>query len=253
MRCLRLSGTTADLAHALDLLHVHAEVLGVVERENELEVGLVDAPLPELPGVRIVELPAGGTTTGLEQDCWIRVADDLVVRPPWVASPVDFAGIELVVPRGMAFGSGEHASTQAALALLHRTWRPGTVGCTDVGTGSGILLAYAAARGCMSLCGCDLEAEAVAAARELLPAAVIVHGGPERLTMRTASVVANLTGAELGGCLAAILRLWDRQAPLVLAGMRAEEVAPIARRVPAVELAREERAGFTALAFAPAD
>jgi ribosomal protein L11 methyltransferase len=150
----------------------------------------------------------------------------------------------------MAFGSGEHASTQAALLALHESWSSPR-SFLDVGTGSGILLAYAAARGCPSLAACDLEQEAVLAARSLVPMARVVLGSAEEVAGTFACVVANLTRDELLAALRAILGRWDRSGPLVLSGMRGEhEAAEVAALVPARGVARR-RGEFVALVFVP--
>jgi hypothetical protein len=232
MRAFRITGEGAQAA--LDWLHVHAELLGVVEEDAAVTVW-IDGPLPaiEVASVSVAELPpevANATATGLENDRAILVAEDLLVRPPWVLPDPSFRGVELVVPRGMAFGSGEHASTQAALLLLHEVWSPVASFC-DVGTGSGILALYAAARGCPRIEACDIEEPAVLAARELLPRAEVVLGGPELLPFAADFVVANMTGTELGASLPAILAAWNRHGPLVLSGMRPHEVSGIESRL----------------------
>lgn len=248
----RLRG--ADAEHALAWLHVHADVRGVLEEPGAFVVWLA-GPLPPLPPWRDLAVaarpaePDDGTRTGFEHDAPILVADDLLVRPPWVARPPGFVGVELVVPRGGAFGSGEHGSTQAALRCLHRTWpaaAPASFG--DVGTGSGILSLYAHVRGAARIAACDVDAAAVAAARELVPAAAVCRGGPEVLP-RADAVVANLTFAELRACLADVLGRWTRRGTLVLGGLRAAEVAPLCAAVPAVERHRETVGEFTAVAF----
>lgn len=251
LRAFRLCGHAA--ADALDWLHVHADVRGAIEDEQGITVWL-PGPLPPLPqpGVGIVELStadANRSATGLEGDAPIAVSDDLLVRPPWVAPPADFTGIELVVPRGMAFGSGEHASTQAALLCLHAVWPARLDSIADVGTGSGILLLYASVHGVARLLGCDVEAAAVAAARELVPAAVITLGGPDTLPAAADLVVANLTAAELAAALPAMLPRWTRRAPLVLGGMRLAEVDAIAAMLPWPPRHRVQIGGFCAIAF----
>lgn len=250
----RLRG--ADAEHALAWMHVHADVRGVLEEPDALVVWLA-GPLPPLPplGDLAVEArparPDDATRTGREHDAPILVADDLLVRPPWVARPAGFAGVELVVPRGGAFGSGEHGSTQAALRCLHRAWpEEPPASFADVGTGSGILALYAHVRGARRIAACDVDAAAVAAARELLPAADVREGGPETLPPGDL-VVANLTAAELRGCLAAVLGAWTRRDALVLGGLRSDEVAPLVAAVPAVERLRETVGEFTAVAFGP--
>jgi ribosomal protein L11 methylase PrmA len=248
LRAFALRGPDANAV--LDWLYVHGDIAGVLE-QPELVVWLRE-PVPAWPAGRFeVEerevRPQDFTHTGLEHDRAIVLATDLVVRPPWVAAPAGFAGVELLVPRGSAFGSGEHASTQAALLAMHRTWsRPASL--ADVGTGSGILALYARVRGCAAIAACDVDAASVAAARDLLPFADVFHGGPDRLAPAD-MVVANMTGAELLAALPAVLAIWTARAPLVLGGMRAPEVDGIVRAVPAAAVHREVVGAFTAVVF----
>jgi hypothetical protein len=257
LRAFELRGPAA--ADALDWLHVHAEVAGAIEDDLAVTVWLRGG-LPQLPfaGVAARELPTSDAEapTGIEHDAPILVAEDLLVRPPWVARPPAFAGIELVVPRGNAFGSGEHASTRAALRALHATWRaPATL--ADVGTGSGILALYAHVRGCAGLQACDVDEYAVRAARALVPSASVRLGGPEVLAPADC-VVANLTGEELLAAMPAVATRWTRRGPLVLAGMRGGEAEAVRALVRAtcgddVCVARTETIdAFTADVHAPA-
>jgi ribosomal protein L11 methylase PrmA len=238
-------------AEALDWLHVHCEVQGVLEEDESVTVWIASA-LPDLPqqGLAIHEIPvapADLARTGLEDDTAILVAEDVLVRPPWVERRADFRGIELVVPRGNAFGSGEHASTKAALRCLHRLWdAPARFG--DVGTGSGILALYARARGCPHIEACDIDSHAVSAARTLLPGATVHFGGPETMGPLDC-VIANLTATELTAALPAILARWTRDSVMVLGGMREHEVAIVQQQVPAAVVAAESELAFTALGF----
>ncbi|MFN6144746.1 MAG: 50S ribosomal protein L11 methyltransferase [Planctomycetota bacterium] len=230
-----------DAAAALDWLHVHADVQGALEGDDALTVWLA-GPLPALPfgGVAVRELaadPQAAAITGLEADRPIVVADDLLVGPRWVVGRGDLVGVEVVGPRGGAFGSGAHGSTQAALRCLHAMWdAPPTF--ADVGTGSGILALYARVRGCPRIAACDVEAASVAATRELLPDAEVLLGGAEALPA-VHGMVANMTGDELRAAMPAMLARWQRSHALVLSGLRAHEVdgvaamvgAPIAHRV----------------------
>ncbi|GAB4142999.1 MAG: hypothetical protein Fur0037_10480 [Planctomycetota bacterium] len=225
-RSYRLSGK--DAPAALDWLHARADVLGVLEGEGEVLVRIA-GPLPGIPfpDVSVEPLPDSGERvwTGLESDAPISVADDLIVRPPWVSAPEGFSGIELVIPRGGAFGSGEHDSTRAALRCMHRVW-PESVGCfADVGTGSGILALYAVLRGAASVIACDTDPAAVLAARALLPGREVVLGGPSCLPRRADMVVANLSLEEWIGAADEILAAWTGAGPFVLAGIREREQA----------------------------
>ena len=249
-RALALSGP--DAAAALDLLYVHADVQGVLIEAAGPVVWIICEPPASLAAMDVaVEERAVAdrdfAITGLEQDQPIHVADDLLVRPPWVERPLGFDGVELVVPRGGAFGSGEHASTQAALLLIHRTWcHPESF--ADVGCGSGILASYAQARGVARVEACDVDRPSVLAARGLLPGARVAVGGPSTLSP-CAQVVANMTGAELQASLDATLRLWRGRAPLVLSGMLAHEVDEIVDAVARPARERVSVGRFTAVAF----
>lgn len=248
-RVYELSGPGAEAA--LDWLHVHADVQGAIEGDGTITVWLA-AALPPWPCVDVVvrELaidPDAAAVTGLENDRAILVAADLLVRPPWVARPAGFTGVELVVPRGGAFGSGEHASTQAALRCLHASWdAPPSFG--DVGTGSGILALYAAVRGCRAIAACDIDAASVAAARELLPFATVHHGGAEAMPP-VAGMVANMTGAELRAAMPAMLRAWTGSHALVLSGMREDEVDEVAALVARPVAQRCTVGAFTSLGY----
>jgi ribosomal protein L11 methylase PrmA len=252
LRSYELAGPAA--AVALDWLHVHCELQGVHERDDGAVQVWLHGALPALPhaDLTVRELPvhaADFEVTGLEGDRPILVADDLLVRPPWVERPADFRGVELVVPRGSAFGSGEHASTQAALRCLHRGW-DAPASFADVGTGSGILALYAAARGCANLQACDIEGPAVVAAQALLPQATVRLGGAELLAPADC-VVANLTAAELHAALPAVLACWRRTSSLVLGGMRAHEVEGVLARLDVEPVYRETIGAFTAVVLRP--
>lgn len=254
MKVFRVAGAPAELATALDRVLVRCEVLGLVEDEGTFTVAVAEDVLPALEGVTCEELSLPREAlTGLEHDQVVRLAPDLVVRPPWVTPLPGFVGIELVVPRAMGFGSGEHESTQSALLAMHGSWPTATLSCADVGTGSGILLAYARARGARTLAGCDVEREAVAEARELLPEASLHVGGPETLRAPGAgfdTVLANLAFHEVMPILPGIVRLWNRRGALVIAGTRgASEAAAVAARVPARPGAAVQRGAFVAQVF----
>ncbi len=236
-RYLCLQGDAVALEQALDQLYVHAEVQAVVWQGEDVHVALGDAALPELSMVQVTDLPVSAADmqrTGLEEDQVIMVSDDLLVRPPWVPGKANFAGVELVVPRAMAFGSGEHGSTQAALRLLHTSWRDDCGSVADVGTGTGILALYAQTRGCAKVTACDVDPDAVRAARDLLPQAQVVLGTAKDLQQEVGAVdlvVANMTGAELQSALPDLLKLWNRRGALILSGLKQDQVADMIRAV----------------------
>jgi ribosomal protein L11 methyltransferase len=48
----------------------------------------------------------------------VRVADRIVVRPPWLPADPRGGAVDVVIDPGRAFGSGAHASTRMALVAL---------------------------------------------------------------------------------------------------------------------------------------
>ena len=80
----------------------------------------------------------------------------LTVAPSWVAEPA--GDLTVVLDPEMAFGSGEHGSTRAALVLLERHLRSGDR-VTDLGSGSGILAIAAVRLGAAHAIGVELDPE----------------------------------------------------------------------------------------------
>jgi ribosomal protein L11 methyltransferase len=73
----------------------------------------------------------------------------------------------LVIPAGVAFGTGEHATTAMSLRLLEqltRGWRAGW-SLVDLGTGSGILALAAKKFGAGEVVGIDIDPTAISTAR----------------------------------------------------------------------------------------
>lgn len=83
----------------------------------------------------------------------------LVVTPSWEDAGAGPGEVVVVLDPEMAFGSGEHGSTRAALALLVRHLVPGQR-VLDLGSGSGILSIAAARLGAARATGIEVDAEA---------------------------------------------------------------------------------------------
>ena len=85
-----------------------------------------------------------------------RTFGRLTVSPSWLAAAAD--PYTVIIDPESAFGSGEHGSTRAALALLERYLSPGDR-VLDLGSGSGILAIAAARLGAASAVGIEMDAE----------------------------------------------------------------------------------------------
>lgn len=85
------------------------------------------------------------------------------IVPDWLVPEFPESPYNIFIEPGMAFGTGEHASTRLCLSLMSDVDFGGKT-AVDVGTGSGILGIAAAKAGADSVYMCDIEEEAVAAA-----------------------------------------------------------------------------------------
>ncbi|MCA9979680.1 MAG: 50S ribosomal protein L11 methyltransferase [Anaerolineales bacterium] len=90
----------------------------------------------------------------------VRVGQHILIQPSWL--PVEDAqpdDLVLFLDPGMAFGTGQHATTQLCLQALELYLRPGDA-LLDVGTGSGILAVAAAKLGARPITGLDVDPNA---------------------------------------------------------------------------------------------
>jgi ribosomal protein L11 methyltransferase len=87
-----------------------------------------------------------------------------VITPPWLADQYDPAKTIIVEP-GMAFGTGEHATTRGVLRLLPAVLRPGDL-VADLGAGSAVLAIAAAKGGASKVVAIELDDDAMSNAEE---------------------------------------------------------------------------------------
>lgn len=143
----------------------------VEERADGTIVGCAPDETTATGTMRDVEAAFGGRVAAvlheMEPVDWtLRWRDGMGVRrvgrlalvPSWLPAPPETASV-LIDPE-MAFGSGEHGSTRAALALLERLVRPGDA-VLDLGSGSGILAIAAAKLGARGAIGIEVDPEAI--------------------------------------------------------------------------------------------
>lgn len=126
------------------------------------------------------ELPRRPTLRAMEDDetdwseNWkahfapIAVGASLYVCPPWDPSAPG-SRIPLVINPGMAFGTGQHATTRGCLHLIEQVCAQRTINrAADIGTGSGILAIAMARLGVASVAAVDNDPVALAAAADNL-------------------------------------------------------------------------------------
>lgn len=96
-----------------------------------------------------------------------EIVPGLVIKPSWETYPETPGQHILELDPGMAFGTGQHASTRMALALIQKSIRNVTPKqVVDVGTGTGILAMAAALFGAEQVIAIDNDPDAVVVAGE---------------------------------------------------------------------------------------
>lgn len=88
----------------------------------------------------------------------------LTIAPPWLAEGRDPSRTILIDP-GMAFGTGDHATTRGVVRLLPAVLRVGDV-VADLGSGSAVLSIAAAKLGALRVYAVELDGEATTNAQE---------------------------------------------------------------------------------------
>jgi ribosomal protein L11 methyltransferase len=184
----------------------------------------------------------------------LRVGRHFIVAPTWEKADVGPDDQLILLDPGMAFGTGQHGTTQLCLAWLEDLPAEGK-SLLDVGTGSGILAIGAAMRGFGPLVACDTDPLAVSVTAENLElnhvtGVELIVGGLEAVSGTYDVVVANIL-AEV------IIDLAPQWAPkmkpgahLVCSGIitrKADDVADALRQHGLEVLARRDQGEWVAL------
>jgi ribosomal protein L11 methyltransferase len=104
----------------------------------------------------------------------VKVGQRLIIKPAWEDYEGKAAEIVIEIDPGMAFGTGQHATTRLCLVALERFLRPGAT-VLDLGTGSGILAMAAAKLGASSVLALDINPATVEVARSNVEANGLAH------------------------------------------------------------------------------
>jgi ribosomal protein L11 methyltransferase len=246
---IALAGGSAELRERAAAEAFAAGALGAEERDGPPPALWIYAAAGAAAAVRAALAPFAGLAVGAPEpvperawsEAWkeglaaIVISPRLLVRPSFAPAPEGFAGRELVIEPGQAFGTGGHASTRLALDAIAALPEEVLAGAEvlDVGCGTGVLALAALALGAGRALGCDLDPLATAAAREaartngLAARLALFTGSLDALGPRTAGrfelVVANLLRRELEPLLGAIARAVRPGGQVILSGLLANE------------------------------
>ena len=107
---------------------------------------------------RVSEAPAVDWSVAWREHARVVTLGRLTIAPPWLATDLN-AATSIVIDPGMAFGTGDHASTRGAVLLLQDVVRPGMM-VADLGSGSAVLSIAAAKLGASRVWAIELDPEA---------------------------------------------------------------------------------------------
>jgi ribosomal protein L11 methyltransferase len=88
----------------------------------------------------------------------------LTIAPPWLAHEYDRA-VSIVIEPGMAFGTGDHATTRGVIRLMPDVLHAGDI-VADLGSGSSVLSIAAAKLGASRVYAIELDADSITNAEE---------------------------------------------------------------------------------------
>jgi ribosomal protein L11 methyltransferase len=139
--------------------------------------------------------------------------------PPWRDDPTPAGRLRLEINPGMACGTGWHPCTQLCLEAMERT-RVGGATVVDVGSGSGILSEAVLLLGAARVIACDVDAQAIAIARERVKAPMFA-GSLDAVNTNVADViVANISASALEELAQDLERVRRPASTLILSGFR---------------------------------
>ncbi|AOA57990.1 50S ribosomal protein L11 methyltransferase [Acinetobacter larvae] len=135
------------------------EQLDVAALESFIKLQLPDAPLrSEFLADQVWE------RTWMDYYEPIQVSDKLWIVPEWLEAP-DAEAVNIILDPGLAFGTGNHASTFLCLQWLAQTDLKDKI-VIDFGCGSGILAVAALLLGAQKVYATDIDPQAVLATQQ---------------------------------------------------------------------------------------
>lgn len=204
---------------------------------------------PELVSCAIHEMETAVWMEGWKESFKPLVTERFIIYPPWDKPGADssIGKFLLEIEPGIAFGTGQHATTQLCLRILEKiAGSPGNHGLRkktsecrvlDVGTGTGILALGAIKLGYASVGGTDIDPDAVLAARNnaainsmdldvalsTVPTGAAATALPQTLRPPFDIVVANILKVVLDGILPQLAAAVAPGGLLILSGLLDED------------------------------
>ena len=163
----------------------------------------------------------------------VRVGKRIVIKPTWEEYQPKLGDLIIEIDPGMAFGTGNHPTTQLCLELLEKHLRRRAV-VVDFGAGSGILALAAAKLGASLVIAFDSDELAVQAARKNvmqndLEERIEVHqtGSPSFIGSPVDLVTANLIAETIINQSSELARLLRPSGILIASGIIRERSAEV--------------------------
>jgi len=127
---------------------------------------LCAAALAANPNARVetAPLPDVDWTEQWKHGIRVQSLGTLSVAPPWLAESLDPA-TTIVIDPGMAFGTGEHATTRGVVRLMQQVIEKGDR-IADLGAGSAVLAIAAAKLGAARVAAIEIDPDAIGNAEE---------------------------------------------------------------------------------------
>ena len=264
----------AELAEAVANFLVEEGAPGLVEGDGAGAAGRVrlEAAIPDADCARVADglagylarlaalhpatRPATIETSAVAALDWTAVAQRhhrpvaigrrLLVAPPWDVPEAPGREVLIIEP-GMAFGTGQHATTRGCLAAIESAVGSGGVtSALDVGTGSGILALALARLGVPRVVAIDDDPHVLPIARENLARngaaqVELVAGTAADVDARFDLVVANLLADILVREAAPLGERVASGGRLVVSGLLAAQVDAVAAAYPGWQVADDHR------------